>query len=103
MDLTSLIEIIIVIVAIYFFLRFIVSPIIKTILGIVIFLFLVYLLQKYFGFSIDKVLAPFGISFNMSNWNLNLDWLLGPLNALMDKIMSVITPLFNNIPKSINK
>jgi len=41
MDLTSLIEIVVVIVVAYFFIRFIVSPFIKIILGVLAFLILI--------------------------------------------------------------
>ena len=103
MDLTSIIEIAIVIVVIYFFLKFIVSPIIKIIVGIIIFLVLVYLLQRFFGFDLSQVLAPFGISSKLSSWNLNLNWILGPANYYIDQMKNFLNFIWGNFPKSLNQ
>jgi hypothetical protein len=103
MDLTSLIEIVIVIVVIYFFIKLIVSPVIKLILGVIIFLVAIYLLQRFFGFNLDQVLAPFGISLNSGKWGLNLNWILGPANYYIDQIKTFLTFIWGNFPKSINK
>lgn len=101
MDLTSLIEIVIAIVVIYFFIKLIVSPLFKVVVGVIIFIVAIYLLQKYFGFNIDKILAPFGISLNLNKLGLNLNWLLGPINNYIDQIKNFLNSIFQNVPKSI--
>lgn len=100
MDITSLIEIIVVIVVIYFFIKLIVSPIIKAVLGIIIFLAAVYFLQKYFGFNFDRVLAPFGISLNSNKWGLNLNWIFSLANYYIDQAKNFINFIWNNFPKN---
>jgi hypothetical protein len=101
MDITSLIEILVVIVVIYFFMKFIVSPIFRLILGIIIFLVLIYLFQRFLGFNFDQILAPFGISLNSSKWGLNLNWLLGPINYCIDQIKTFLSYIWGNFPKSV--
>lgn len=100
MDLTSLIEIIIVIAVVYFLIRFIISPVIKAIVGVIVFLILIYILQRYFGFDLGKVLAPFGISFDTSNWGSGFNWILNPLNYYLDKIMTFFQSMWVNVPKN---
>lgn len=99
MDLTSLIEIIIAIVIIYFFIRFIVSPVFRIVFGVIAFFILIYLLQKFLGFDVNKVLSPFGISFDMAKWNLNFGWLLGPMNYYLGKIEIFLRFIWGNTPK----
>ena len=103
MDFTSLIIILAVIVVFYLFIKFVVNPVIKAIIGIAALLILIYLLQRFFGFSLDQILAPFGISFNLNNWGFNLDWIMNPINSLINQSESFTKPFLNNLPKSINK
>ena len=99
MDLTSIIEIAVVIAIVYFLIKFIVSPIIKALVGIATLIILVSILQRFFGFNLDQVLAPFGISFNSSKWGLNLDWFLNPINYYLNKGASFFHLFWENVPK----
>ncbi|MCX6722279.1 MAG: hypothetical protein NTY04_03790 [Candidatus Staskawiczbacteria bacterium] len=103
MDTTSLVEIVIVIVAIYLFVKFVVTPIVKAIVGIIIFLVLIYLLQRFLGFDVDKVLAPFGVSLNISNWGSSFSWITGPLTSIVDQAKGLISFITGNFPKAVNK
>ena len=100
MDITSLIEIVIAIAVIYIIVKFIVSPVIKIVGGIIFILILIYLLQRFFGFSLDQMLAPFGISLNLNKWALNLGWLLAPINYFINQIGSIFHVMWGNVPKS---
>jgi hypothetical protein len=100
MDISSLIAIVIAIVAIYFFIKLIVSPIIKAVLGVIIFIAVIYLLQRFFGFNIDQILAPFGISFNLANWGPGFNWILGPANHYIDQIQNFANFVWGNVIKS---
>lgn len=102
MDTTSFVEIVIVVVAIYFFIKFIVTPIVKAVVGIIIFLVLIYLLQRFFGFDVDKVLAPFGISLNINGWGSSFSWLTGPINYVIETGKSLINFISGNFPKATN-
>jgi uncharacterized membrane protein YfcA len=99
MDFTSFIEIIIAILVAYFILKFIVSPVLKIIFGIIIILVLLYLLQRFFGFNIDKALAPLGVSLNLNKWGDGFNWILSPINYCLDQIKKFLDPLWNNLPK----
>ena len=100
MDINSLIAIIIAFVVIYFAIKFIISPIIKAVVGVLLFLILLYILQRYFGFDPGKILSPFGISFDTSNWDQNFKWLFEPINYFVDKVLSVINSLWTKVPKN---
>jgi len=99
MDLTSLIEIVVAIGVIYFLIKFILSPVIRIILGIIIFLVVIYLLQKFLGFNFDKILAPFGVSLNLNKWGLNLNWIISPVNYYINQIKNFLTFIWGNVPK----
>jgi len=101
-DLTSLVAIAVIIVVIYFFLKLIVSPLIRVILGIVIFIIALYLLQRFFGFDVNKVLSPFGISVP-SDWIVDIGTIFGPFNYYIEQIKSFASFLWGNIPKSLNQ
>jgi hypothetical protein len=97
-DFTSLIIIVVAIVVAYFFIKFIVSPIIKIITGIIFFLILIYFLQK-FGFNFNKILSPFGISLDLNNWIQNFYWVLNPINYLINQALLFFHFIWQNIPK----
>jgi hypothetical protein len=58
MDFTTFIEIIIAVAVIFLFIKFIVSPMLKLVLGIIAFAVLVYLLQKFFNLNLGQIFAP---------------------------------------------
>jgi len=100
MDINSLIAIIVAVVVIYFAIKFIISPIIKAIVGVVLFFILIYILQRYFGFDPGKILAPFGISFDASNWSTNFNWIFKPVDYFIDKVVSIFNYSWGKIPKN---
>lgn len=63
MDLNSIIAIVIGVVVIFFFVKLVINPLVKAILGIAIFLIAIYLLQKFFHFNLDNVFGPFSAYF----------------------------------------
>jgi len=102
MDITTIIEIIIAVFVVFIFVKFIVSPFIKILLGIIIFLFLLYLLQRFFGFNIDNALASFGISLDLNKWVVKFNWIFSPANYYIDQARNFANYIWNNIPKSLN-
>ncbi|MFA6190319.1 MAG: hypothetical protein WC711_02265 [Candidatus Staskawiczbacteria bacterium] len=102
MDTTLLIEIVIAIIVAYFLIKFIVSPLIKLVVGILAVLTIIYLLQRFFGFDIDKITEPFGISLNSSEWGQNFSWIINPINYVINQIESFIKFVFGNISETIN-
>lgn len=96
MDITSLIAIVVAIVIIYLFIKFIVSPLLRVVFGIILILIIIYLLQKFLGFDPNKILTPFGISFS----NINLDWLSAPVDYCINQITNFFLPVWKNIPKN---
>lgn len=95
MDIASLIQIVIIIAVAYFLIKFVISPFMKAIIGIITLLVVIYLLQRFVGFDIAKSLSPLGISWS-SSW---LDWLTGPINYLIEKITPYFNFLWGNTPK----
>ncbi len=102
MDTTLLIEIVVAIFIVWLFVKFIVNPVLKIVVGIIIFLFLIYILQRFFGLSIDKLLAPFGISLNLDSWVSKFNWLFSPLDGYINKIKDFIIFAWAKIPKPQN-
>lgn len=100
MDTTLFIEIVFAVLIVWLFIKFIVNPVLKIIFGIIIFLFLAYLLQRLFGFSIDKLLEPFGVSLGIDSWISKIEWIFSPLNSFVEKIKSFINYIWANVPKS---
>ena len=103
MDLTSLIVIAVAIIAIYFFIKLIISPLLKAVAGIIIFLVTIYLLQRFFGFDLSNVLSPFGISLNLGKWNLGINWILGPTNYYIEQIKTFLNFIWGNFPSNLNQ
>lgn len=100
MDLTSIIEIVVAIVVIYFFIKLIVNPVIKLIIGVVVFIVAIYLLQRFAGFNFNNILSSFGISWDTSKWSSNFNWISGPVNYYLNQAMSVFHSLWAQTPKS---
>jgi hypothetical protein len=91
MEIASIITIIIAILIVYFGVKFIVSPILKAVFGVIAFLFLLYVISKL-GFDLNKLLTPFGFSFNFEQ--LNIDRLFGPIDNILDKIKLFVFSIF---------
>ena len=103
MDTTSIIEIVAVVLALYFFIKFIVSPVIRIIIGVVIILVLIYLLQQFFSFDLTKIAGPYAKYLELNNFGINLNWILAPANYYINEIKSFISYIWGNIPKSLNQ
>ena len=99
MDVTSLIVIVAIIVVIFIFIKFIVSPIIKVIVGIITFLLLIYVLQRFFGFDLTRIFGPFGSYLDLTKWGINFNWLLEPINYCIEKIEYFFHYAWGNVPK----
>jgi len=95
MDTKALIELILVIGSVILFIKFMVSPIIKAILGIISFIVIVYLLQKFLGFDIGEMLSPLGISLDFNNWSQNISWILKPAEYCLNQIKNLLNFISN--------
>ncbi len=98
MDNQSLIAIIIGAVVLFFFVKFILSPIIRAVLGVLIFLIAIYLLQRFYNFN---PLSPFGVSLDTKSWNI--DWIFAPIGFYIDRIKSFIAFIWGNFPKDLGQ
>lgn len=104
MDLTSILVIIGAIVIIYLFIKLVLSPLLKVILGVVFFLLLIYILQKFFGFDISRIFGPFGKYFSSAKVGSNFNWFLDPINYYTNKAVPFVNFIkkgIPNIPRSI--
>jgi hypothetical protein len=100
MDTTSIVTIVVGIGVIILFVKFVVSPVVRVILGIVIFCIAVYLLQRFLNFNLNQILAPFGISLDLSKWGPNFNWILGPANHYVDQAKNFLIMIWGNLTKS---
>lgn len=103
MDTTLLIEIIVAAFVIFLFIKFVVSPVIKVILGVIIFLFLIYLLQRFFGIGLDKILAPFGISLNLDRWSSAINWIFSPLDGYIQQLKNLANFVWRNFADTMRR
>jgi hypothetical protein len=101
MDLTSIIEIVIAIAVVYLFIRFVASPVIRVILGIITFLVIILILQQFFNFDLDKALIPLGIHLNLNKWVSSFNWILGPANYYIELLKTFLGSIWQNFPKSL--
>jgi hypothetical protein len=99
MDIISSIAIVLAVGVTYFFIKLVVNPVLRILLDIVVFMVGVYLLQHYLGFDINKMLAPFGISFNPNNWGSHLDWIFKPVNYCINLVSNFLKNIWPNIHK----
>ena len=99
MDISSLIGIIVVIIVAYFLIKFIISPILRIIIGVVFLVAALYFLQKLFGFNLNQLLTPLGISFDLNKWIDSFGWILSPATYYMEKIKSFFVYILGNYPK----
>lgn len=99
MDIISIIAIVIAIVVAYLFIKLIVNPILRIVLDIIVFLVGIYLLQRYLGFDINKILAPFGVSINSQKWNFNISWIFAPVNYCINLVNNFLKHIWSNTPK----
>ena len=98
MDINSIIAILLAIVIIYFFIKLVLNPAIKVILGVIVFILIIYILQRM-GINFQQLLSPFGISFNAPNFGLNFNWILGPIDYLMNQGISTFTSMWDKVFK----
>jgi len=99
MDASSAVTIIVAVVVVYLIFKFIVSPLIKLIAGIVIFLIAIYILQTYFNFSFNQYLGPFSKYIDIDKTIDSASWIINPIIAYVNKAISFLKLLLSNAPK----
>ena len=103
MDLTSIIVIVVVIAVIYLAIRLIVSPLIKAVLGVIIFLVALYILQRFFNFDLSRVLGPYSGYLDFNKVTPYLNWATDPANYYIDQLKTFLNYLWSNVPKTIKQ
>ena len=99
MDLQSIIVIVVAIVIVYFFVKLVVSPLVKVVLGIITFLIALYVLQHFFNLNLNNALGPLSSYLNLNKWGVNLNWILAQVFSYINSILSFLHILGNNVPK----
>jgi hypothetical protein len=95
METGSIITIIAVLALIYIIIKFIISPIIKIITGVVVILIALYVLNKFFNVNFNAVLGPLSTYINLDGW---ISW----AGATFESWVNAIKNLFSFLP-FINK
>lgn len=80
---SSIITIIIAIVVVYLFIKFVVNPLFKIIFGVAIILAIVYVLQNYFNIDLNKFLGPLSPYIDLNKLN-------GAVNGIIKLITAFI-------------
>ncbi len=68
MDYSTIIAVVIAVAAIYLFIKMVVSPLFKALLGIVFFISVIYILQHFFNIDFSSLLSPLNKYF--TNWGI---------------------------------
>ena len=84
MDTTSLGTIIISIILLGLFIKFVISPLIRAVLGIIIFLLIIYALQKITHFNTNSIFGSLSPYMDISKWSF-INWILWPVDYLINK------------------
>ncbi len=69
MDFNLIITISLGVIIAYLAVKFIVSPLLKIIFGIAMFLGAIFILQKFFNFNFSQTFGPFDSYFDINKWN----------------------------------
>lgn len=88
METGSIITIIAVLVLIYLIIKFIISPIIKIITGIIVILIALYVLNKFFSISFNAILGPLSNYLNLDGW---INWAGGVFESWMLAIKNLFS------------
>lgn len=80
-DINSLIAIAITIAAVYFVIKFVVSPLIKLIAGIVIIIAAIFILQNYFHFDFGGIFGLFSQYVNYDKLMQYFGWIINPVSS----------------------
>lgn len=99
MDIASIIPIVIIIVAIYILVKFIFSPILKILTGVIILFAVIYILQHFFNIDIQKALGPLAPYFNIEKWVADFFAIAKNGLGYIEKIISSID-LFSGASKT---
>lgn len=85
MDTASFATITISIILLAAFIKFIVSPLIRVVLGIIIFLLVVYAFQKFFQFDLSRIFGPLAQYMDIGKWPF-IQWILWPVDYILNKM-----------------
>lgn len=89
MDISAIITIVIAVAAVYFVIKFIISPLLKLIAGIVILLVAIYILQRYFNLNINQYLGPFSGFLNVDAWVKGFFWVINSAVKYIVNLFSI--------------
>lgn len=89
-DVGAVITTLIFLAAVYFIIKFIVSPIIKLISGIVVLLIVIYVCQQFFNVSFNQYLGPLAKYIDIDQWSNNLGQLISPIISYITKAISFL-------------
>ncbi len=90
MDITSILAIAVALAVVYFFIKLVVSPLFKAIIGVAVFLIIIYVLQRYFNFNFDSILGPFSKYLDIKNWDVNLNQIIFQIEIYIKRLLSFL-------------
>lgn len=99
MEIGSILTLIVIVVAVYFFIKLVISPLLKAIIGVFAFLVILYLIQRIFNFDLNRIFGDYSAFIDITKWGINLNWLLDPLNKVINEFLAFFKMGVKNIPK----
>jgi hypothetical protein len=95
-DFSQIIALVIVVVAIYFIFKFIVSPALKLIFGIFLFILVLALVQYFLHINIQQLFGPYGKYLNLNAWTAAFIWVINWVSQYANEVFIFITHAIGN-------
>lgn len=99
-DITQILIIAVAIFIIYYFVKFIISPVLKAIAGIIFFLIIIYILQHFFNLDLSKTLGPLATYLDLGEWAGWIGQLFNLANQYIGQAINFFRMLLSNVPKT---
>ena len=96
MDINQIISLVVIIVAVFLLVKFIVGPAVKLIGGIIIFLIILYISQQYFHLNLNQIFGPLSPYLHTGLWTAPINWLVSTVNWVINGFLI----LLKNVPSA---
>jgi len=100
MDTTQLITIVIIVAVVYLLIKFIVSPLLRLISGIILFIAVIYILQTFFKFDFSNILGGWLDIKNIGTKLPWLGWFIDYIGSWINQAILFFKLLLSNTPKT---
>lgn len=98
MDIYSIILFVVIAVVIYLIFKFIVSPLLRLLFGLVVVLVIFYVAVKFFNFDMSGIFGQYGKFVDISKWPYS-NYVTVYIDMVVNKIIDFYKHIVSNLPK----